>query len=185
MKGTTCLVDLHVSNTDGLSQTALWHGNTWRELVSVISISHLLVTLKVRNNDLGAMGARFLGSALLTMPALKHLDIGGNFIGNEGAHDIAFGLVSGCPTLQQVDLDGNNLTDIGMRCLAMSLGKLPSLHHLDLSSNSIGQIGALTIKRFCLHLQCCDFRFNTGAYGDLSPFLHTHLGAGALWGPSL
>ena len=68
LKGPTCLVDLQVSNADGLSQTALWHGNTWRELVSVISISHRLVTLKVRNNDLGATGARFLGSALLTTP---------------------------------------------------------------------------------------------------------------------
>ena len=99
------------------------------------------------------MERKALDAVLHQVPNLAHLDLGSNYIGNEGCGQLAEALRErACPNLTHLHLDRNNIGNEGCGQLALGLKEgCPHLQTLDLQNNSIralpdalGQLRSLT-----------------------------------------
>lgn len=90
-----------------------------------------------------AEGAVALAAALEGTAGLelKRLDLDHNQIGDIGATALA-GALQHMPTLVNLDLKGNGIGDLGAKAIGTELWHTALLTHLDLDKNSIGPSGA-------------------------------------------
>eukprot|EP00961_Rhodomonas_salina_P261600 3535689-Rhodomonas_salina.1 len=110
-------------------------------LAGVVGECKALVHLDLKQNRIGAEGARRLAGVLGECKALAYLDLSYNDIGAEGAGSLA-GMLGGCKALAHLVLSWNGIRAEGAGMLAGALGKCKALAHLDLSRNGIGTEGA-------------------------------------------
>ena len=92
-----------------------------------------LHTLNLSNNNIGSDGAQVLSKVLVHCKNLRYLDLYYNDIGDDGAVALAEGLKD-LTSLLELRLSRIGITSKGV----LALLKYNHLHHLDLSSNSIG-----------------------------------------------
>lgn len=94
--------------------------------------------------EIKEVGARLLAAGLAgNKGALTQLDLGGNSIGDLGAEAIAEVLGTLHEGFRQLDLVHNGITEIGAHHLADAVKQSRHLERLRLSSNIIGDAGAL------------------------------------------
>ena len=106
-----------------------------------------LESFHVGCNELGSMGAFFLGSILKHNYTLKELKLEGNDIGDDGVRYLVEGLTENeisAPntTLEHLDLAWNGIEREGALRLAEGLRENAKLSFLNLSGNRIGSEGA-------------------------------------------
>lgn len=103
---------------------------------------------------------------LLPLRALRWLDLGCNINALEEqpkAIDELRGVLMKLPSLQHLDLNGNYIGDEGMQVFAPCVAHLTNLRHLLLSANAIGQEGALSLGPHLAglrDLECVDLQQN-------------------------
>jgi Ran GTPase-activating protein (RanGAP) involved in mRNA processing and transport len=111
-------------------------------LAPVLPQCPALNKLYLELNNIGPEGAEILAGVLGQCEAMTSLKLGSNKIGTEGAISITGNLPQ---TLTELDLSNNYIN-----CtidIARNLQQCVALAHLDLSSNSIRNIGAANIAR--------------------------------------
>lgn len=86
--------------------------------------------------------ATSISKALIDIPNLTHLDFSFNYIGEEGAKDIAFALKSISTNMTVLSLKENDIGDKGAEHIANAFEYMPNLIELDLSFNKISDGGA-------------------------------------------
>lgn len=107
------------------------------KLVSCFDSVPQLQHLDLRDVDLGADGAKYLGACLKQLPRLMHLDLRSNGLGVEGAKYVSEALQH-APHLLHLDLSGNSLGAEGVTYVAQGLQWVPQLQILDLCYSNIG-----------------------------------------------
>eukprot|EP00929_Paragymnodinium_shiwhaense_P109825 TRINITY_DN76381_c0_g1_i1.p1 TRINITY_DN76381_c0_g1~~TRINITY_DN76381_c0_g1_i1.p1 ORF type:complete len:357 (+),score=62.59 TRINITY_DN76381_c0_g1_i1:92-1162(+) len=110
-----------------------------------------LEILCLQSNHIGDAGVARLTEATVGRGFLTSLDLSVNFIGDQGATELAAVLERRDNRLRVLNLRGNAIQDTGGCRLAMSLDKNTMLRSLDLSFNRIedqgGQLFAKTLER--------------------------------------
>jgi hypothetical protein len=109
-----------------------------------------ITTLALTKCDMKGQDAERLAGVLAQCPALAHLDLGYNQIGNEGAGSIA-GVLSQCPLLSHLHLWCNGIGAPGAERLAGVLTHCPLLSYLNLAWNELGDEGAGALARVLPH----------------------------------
>ena len=104
----------------------------------------ILNVLWLSNNNIGDLGASDMAKALKTNSTLHELSLENNCIGDDGAGHIATALNNNS-TLRELSLANNHIGDAGAERLAASLWNNSTLRELSLVSNKIGDNGAVFI----------------------------------------
>jgi hypothetical protein len=99
-----------------------------------------LAHLDLSQNTIGDAGAESLAGVLAQCAALAHLNLFDNKIGDAGAGSLA-GVLAQCPAVTHLNLSGNLIRDAGAGCLAGVLAQCAALAHLNLNGNAIGTVG--------------------------------------------
>ena len=115
-------------------------------LAGVPTICPALVHLYLTGNRIGDIGAGRLAEVLKQCEALVTLDLGRNEVGAAGAERLAGGLAQ-CTTLTYLGLGNNSIGPAGTESLARVLGQCKSLSRLHLLRNEIGPAGAGSLAR--------------------------------------
>jgi hypothetical protein len=102
-------------------------------------------TLELRRCEMQGQDAERLEGVLAQCPALVHLDLSYNGIGDEGLERLA-GALAQCPALAHLNLCNNKIGAGGAERLAGVLDQCTALAHLDLSDNHIGGEGAEMLR---------------------------------------
>jgi Ran GTPase-activating protein (RanGAP) involved in mRNA processing and transport len=111
-------------------------------LAMAMKSSLRLLFLSLRDNCIGAEGARELSTVLMSHGCpLSHLDLGENGLGDEGAIHIAAGLQHNTHLLR-LELCGNKIAVEGTKAISRCLGVNKSLEQLSLRDNNLGDKGA-------------------------------------------
>jgi hypothetical protein len=105
-----------------------------------------LTTLDLDGNDIGAVGAQALATALLTNTTLETLSLDGNDIGDVGAQALATALLTNT-TLITLILYENNFGAVGVQALVDTLATNTTLTDLYLLSQCTDGIDALREER--------------------------------------
>ena len=132
----------HLSRLEYLD---LSNNNLRDEGVAALSVAgHLgaLHTLDIAYNSVIGAVPRLVTSPAL--PNLRRLRLGGNFLGDRGAIDLA--RTPQLTRLETLDLSGSGLRERGAEALASS-AFVTGLRELDLSRNSIRDAGAIALAR--------------------------------------
>ena len=79
-------------------------------------------------------------------PALVHLNLNDNRIGEGGAESLA-GVLTQCAALAHLELASNAIGPAGAKSLAGVLAQCAALSHLDVSYNDIGTVGKGRLRR--------------------------------------
>ena len=121
--------------------------------------SHNDMTLDLENNLAGSQGAVYLADICLSTTTttttnkcqsrllrLRHLRLGSNMIGVQGAMAIANALATN-HTLTSLDLGVNKIGNLGAQALAHALSTNHTLQELHLERNMIGNTGFLAIMK--------------------------------------
>lgn len=103
-------------------------------------------------NEISDIGARALGEALVSAAAVRlndssglaELDLGTNFISDDGAAAIAEAAAVS-PALTTLALNRNMVSDAGASAIAAALSRGSRLERVDLSDNQIGPAGAVAL----------------------------------------
>ena len=83
--------------------------------------------------------------ALQTHENLSHLEMGSNLLGDDGALELAAGLMEGGRNLTWLSLHSNGIGDAGAEALAGALARHPTLRTLSLWENDIGDAGVAAL----------------------------------------
>ncbi|XP_072019714.1 uncharacterized protein [Amphiura filiformis] len=129
------------------------HGNSicsYRELALAFQYTPALRHLNLGDNSIGSDGASVLAQSFQHTPALQHLDLGWNSIGSDGASALAQSFQH-TPALQHLHLHYNRIGSDGASALAQSFQHTPALQHLNLGHNSIGSDGASALAQSFQH----------------------------------
>ncbi|XP_072891811.1 NACHT, LRR and PYD domains-containing protein 3-like isoform X1 [Hemitrygon akajei] len=97
-------------------------------------------------------GAEDLGSALSTNPSLMELDLNGNKLGDSGVKLVSAALRNPECKIQKLGLLNVGLTDSGAEDLASALSTNPSLTELNLGLNSLTDRSVPALRRLILTL---------------------------------
>lgn len=109
----------------------LWKLGEFRRVLSWFSLRlRLLLTLHARHNH----------QINTCTPAVSPTDLSGNTLGPSGMHLLCQGL-AGNTTLRELRLDSCRVDVLGARRLAEALQHSPSLKHLALANNNLGDEG--------------------------------------------
>jgi hypothetical protein len=111
----------------------------------IANIPKQLYTLSLSGNNIGNLGAKFIGDAL-SKTNLLHLRLGSNFIGDQGIEY----LCAGCGKLKTLTLDGNLIGDAGTPFISNLIVK-GNLHTLNLEHNQIGNAGFKELSKALSH----------------------------------
>ena len=145
-----------MDETDAEALEALWADQLWDRLPeeaangvrgAVVAMRAGEVDLNMKRKRLGDDGLTLLAKFLPLFPAVAHLHLHSNEIGNEGANALARTLLSasGCPSLVTLHLSRNQIGPEGATALAQSLHACPLLSSLYVPRNPILDVGAQAI----------------------------------------
>ena len=99
-----------------------------------------ITSIELKHLPMSAVASvdRFVG-VLRNSPALTHLCLFGNRLGNAGIRNIAWDAIGTgfCTALSHLDLGRNNINPVGMLAVAAALYRCVNLTHLDVSNNKI------------------------------------------------
>ena len=126
--------DITGTHVEELSVNRLRHGEMLALAEAIKSDTCTLHTLYLRDNEVGAEGARALAEALTSETCTLHtLTLQRNFVGDDGARALAEALRSEKCTLHTLDLLNNDVGDDGERDLrearALSRARRRPRHH--------------------------------------------------------
>ena len=122
----------------------------------------LLAELHFDVNDIDAEGARAIASSLGNIPRIETLTLGNNNIGNNGTAALLEAIRSSSVQIKKLVLFTNGIDVEGAHNLAWALDQLPSLTHLDLDFNSIGNYGAGALATHFVHINKLEELFLSG-----------------------
>uniref|UniRef100_A0A7S1JCK3 Uncharacterized protein n=1 Tax=Eutreptiella gymnastica TaxID=73025 RepID=A0A7S1JCK3_9EUGL len=111
-------------------------------------ISCGLEVLDLSHNFLAADGCRALMERLPHLKDLRILNLRNNEIGNEGVYYVNCAILhEACQKckLDALDVSENSITADGLNYVCEILDERPDIRHLDITSNSIGEIGGGTL----------------------------------------
>ena len=149
-------------------------------------------TLDLQNNHITSVGAKIIAQCLETnadIIDLKHLNLSGNFIGDEGICDLAKALGSSESTLELLDVGSRKVTDVGAGHLAKMLKCNKTLIKLHISMSMITDQGVKELAQ-ALHsptnttLKLLDLRYadiTDGCIDSLINMLQNNRSLNALW----
>ncbi|XP_072894749.1 NACHT, LRR and PYD domains-containing protein 12-like [Hemitrygon akajei] len=109
-------------------------------------------TLELRDVGLTDSGAEDLASALSTNPSLTELDLSDNKLGDSGVKLVSAALGNPVCKIQKLELRKVGLTDSGAEHLVSALSTNPSLTELNLGINSLTDRSAPALCRLILTL---------------------------------
>ena len=112
------------------------------ELSVRLSKNTSLETLGVSGNKITSVGFKALSNSLLNHPKLVILNCSGNEAKEEGAKSLSVLLKSKGSKLKSIILSGNKIKSEGAKHIGAALSCNPSLTHIDLSDNELGDVGA-------------------------------------------
>ncbi|XP_072892528.1 NACHT, LRR and PYD domains-containing protein 3-like [Hemitrygon akajei] len=129
-------------------------GNSGVKLVSAAlrNLECKIQKLWLENVGLTDSGAGDLVSALSTNPSLTGLDLGDNKLGDSGVKLVSAALRNPECKIQRLGLWGVGLTDSGAEDLVSALSTNPSLTDLNLASNSLTDGSVPALRRLILTL---------------------------------
>jgi len=111
----------------------------------LLSADNSLRTLDLAQNRIGCAGAVALAHAFSTKDlGLRKLDLSYNCVGDDGARALGYALGGSegpCPAgaaLEVLELEGNDIGDMGGIALAAAIHRAPSLARVNLGRNSLG-----------------------------------------------
>ena len=141
-----------VLNNLGLAWSALGEKEKAMKEYFIPALHLGLPKLNLRDNQIGAGGAKAIAQALEKTPQipLQQLDLGRNQIGADGAKAIAQALEKTPQIpLQQLDLSDNQIGADGAKAIAQAIENTPKipLQQLNLGGNQIGADGAKAIAQ--------------------------------------
>ena len=116
-----------------------------QEIARALVSSCKLKSLELQDNLLGEATAH-LASALLSHPDLEVLNLSYNCMEDEGADALATCLQSGKHQLRELHVAGNDISEEGIRNLAVALGEAPALQVLNFAENALGDSGSLILS---------------------------------------
>ncbi|XP_072892094.1 NACHT, LRR and PYD domains-containing protein 3-like isoform X3 [Hemitrygon akajei] len=108
--------------------------------------------LRLHNVGLTDSGAEDLASALSANPSLTVLDLSGNELGDSGVKLVSAALRNPECKIQKLGLHNVGLTDSGVKDLVSALSTNPSLTELDLGLNSLTDRSVPALRRLILTL---------------------------------
>lgn len=118
----------------------------------------LLEKLDVRWNDLREEGCSVLLSSLEKHnSALRFLDMSHNRMGTSGARSLSLALRGSLKSLRSLDVSFNRFDDSSIGALCSGLRYANSLEQLDISGNTITNVGATSIALTIAHLPRLSF----------------------------
>ena len=128
-----------------------------RRLAQELGQCSLLAHLEFRGNNIGDEGLGSLGAVLPRLPSLAELNLGYNFIGDAGLRGFA-AVLPRCSSLTRLNLCCNFIEDYGAGSLAAVLPQCQALFLLDLHGNRISAEGAAALGQCpsLAHLNLCD-----------------------------
>lgn len=122
-----------------------------RELENICDIIHSnvssITSLIFKGNRLGAEGARTIGFALSCCSALTYLQLSDNKITDQGLMYISQSLSHSTSPLTSLDLSNNYITYRCMNEIRSLILEKPSLTHLNLQWNMLGDEGAAALSQ--------------------------------------
>eukprot|EP00236_Picocystis_salinarum_P004363 CAMPEP_0183826332 /NCGR_PEP_ID=MMETSP0807_2-20130328/1641_1 /TAXON_ID=88271 /ORGANISM="Picocystis salinarum, Strain CCMP1897" /LENGTH=532 /DNA_ID=CAMNT_0026071437 /DNA_START=61 /DNA_END=1659 /DNA_ORIENTATION=- len=116
-----------------------------QEIAQALMGSCKLKALDLQDNLLGEATAH-LANALLSHPDLEVLNLSYNCMEDEGADALATCLQTGKDRLRELHVAGNDISEDGIRNLAVALGKAPALQMLNFAENALGDSGSLILS---------------------------------------
>jgi Ran GTPase-activating protein (RanGAP) involved in mRNA processing and transport len=125
-----------------------------------------LTRLDLSYNTIGPTGAIHVGLMLRFMHTLEELFLSGNGIGDDGVKTLSEGLgenIHAYPKLHRLDLDWNDISDVGAGHLAQLLMGNAVLKSLNLANNAISDKGVVELAKAIpsdLALQALDISSN-------------------------
>ena len=132
-----------------LDHLLLQWGPLHESLPDILKSAPLLKQLQLGRNYMSDEGAKAVSSSLRYLPRLTHLDLESNRICDEGVREVAKGLQH-VPHLTHLDLGWNKICDSGAMALAES--HTPVLTHLKLVGNPISDEGACVLAEALAHV---------------------------------
>uniref|UniRef100_A0A2K6TBP0 NLR family pyrin domain containing 1 n=1 Tax=Saimiri boliviensis boliviensis TaxID=39432 RepID=A0A2K6TBP0_SAIBB len=114
----------------------------------------LLETLRLAGCGLTAEGCKNLASGLRTSQTLTEVELSFNALTDAGAKHLCRGLRQPSCKLQQLQLVSCGLTSGCCRALASVLSASPSLKELDLQQNDLGDVGVQLLCKGLRHPTC-------------------------------
>eukprot|EP00961_Rhodomonas_salina_P109945 1479641-Rhodomonas_salina.3 len=137
-----------LSDCQALTHLDLWcnrirnKGASWLAGVMGKGSLSVLKHLDLSGNAITEEGGRKLASVFWRCSALEELNLSGNALGDEGIADLA-GVLGRCPQLTSLELSHIGMGERGARRLSEGLERCPWLTHLNLSWNTLGAQGLL------------------------------------------
>jgi len=136
--------DLDVEHEDILPDS---RGSTAR-LPAEVDVSQLFgiaTSVDLQHLDLGPQHLSKMG-AVSEMPALSHVNLNHNHLGDIGVELLFAALVGASCSVVHVSVSENNIGDAGAMALASCLGSLPRLTSLELCDNFIREKGSIALS---------------------------------------
>jgi len=106
-----------------------------------------LVSLDIHDNPMTADVAESFGAVLLRHAGLKRLNLNDTCLGDEGVKRLASALAEGVPSLEELEVELNEISEGGATPLAQALAKKSALRRLNLKENELEDDGALAIAK--------------------------------------
>ena len=125
---------VHAAPMDRLTQ--------WNTLGTILRCGSLKY-LTIRGSDASDEGVALLAAGLRRsgLPLLESLELREAQIGPRGASDLASAFTAKGPNLKLIDLQDNNIGDLGLCTLAPALRRLSRLNWINLDKNQITDRG--------------------------------------------
>lgn len=114
-------------------------------LADALAAGSSLVRLDLRDNMLGEEGGAALARALPRHEGLRELYLSDAGLGDEAVIALAGGLQSSAPSLEVLELGGNEISAAAAPALALCLSRKTGLRRLALGENELGDRGAVAI----------------------------------------
>jgi len=118
--------------------------NGMKNVIKALALCQCLQTLRMDRNWISDEGVKCLAVAVSSLPSLRYLFIGYNFL-TDASGEVLADLVGGPRSqmaLTSLNLDGNMLGGLGMRSFSQRLTNQSHLTELSLVGNGLGCLGA-------------------------------------------
>lgn len=123
------------------------------EIAQALKDSCKLKSLDLQDNLLGEAIVQ-LADALSSHPELECLNLSYNCMEDEGANALAECLQTGTKKLKELQVAGNDISNDGIRSLAVALGGIPGLEVLNLAENALGDSGTIALSSQLYEERC-------------------------------
>lgn len=107
----------------------------------------LMKKLDLRDNIFGVEAGLALSKAIPVFPDLTEIYLSYLNLEDEGAESLAFALKDSAPSLEVLEMAGNDITPRGARALAACVGSKQFLTKLNISENELKDEGAILIGK--------------------------------------